>query len=240
MIDCEQLISYAADYGVDVSRETAERLDRFASLLLEWNQKLNLTAITDPQGVLIKHLLDSLTAAPYLPQGPFSLLDVGSGAGFPGIPLAILRPDAKVTLLESLQKKAKYLEQVCAELGLSVTVLNTRAELAGKDAAFREGFDVVTARAVAALPTLCEYCLPLVKVGGRFLAMKGPDGEAEAQQAAKALAVLGAGKVQTHTLQLPARPCPEQAVRKLLVIEKKSSTSDKYPRASAKISKQPL
>lgn len=240
MIDLQKLIDCASDYGVNVSRETAEKLDQFAQLLVEWNQKLNLTAITDPEGILIKHLLDSLTAAPHLPTEPFELLDVGSGAGFPGIPLAILRPDAHITLLESLQKKAKYLQEVCQTLKLSVTVLNTRAELAGKDAALRERFDVVTARAVAAMPTLCEYCMPLVRVGGTFLAMKGPDGEAEAAQAANAIAVLGGGAVKCHTLQLPARPVAEQSVRKLLMVQKKKATSDKYPRASAKISKQPL
>lgn len=240
MIDVERLIAYASDYGVNVSRETGEKLDLFAQLLIEWNQKLNLTAVTDAEGVLIKHLVDSLTVATQLPSHPFDLLDVGSGAGFPGIPLAILRPDIRVTLLESLQKKAKYLEQVCQSLGLSVRVLNTRAELAGKEPTLRESFDVVTARAVAAMPTLCEYCLPLVRVGGVFLAMKGPDGEAEAAQAKNAIALLGGAPCKCQTLQLPMRSYPNQSTRKLLTVQKKSATADKYPRPSAKISKQPL
>ena len=122
MIDQQRLIEYAADYGVEVSRETAEKMDLFAARLVEWNQKLNLTAIVDPEGMLLKHFTDSLTAAPYLPAGPFRLLDVGSGAGFPGIPLALLRPEATVTLLDSLQKKARYLQSVCEEMGLPVQV----------------------------------------------------------------------------------------------------------------------
>ncbi|MBR7092211.1 MAG: 16S rRNA (guanine(527)-N(7))-methyltransferase RsmG [Clostridia bacterium] len=240
MIDRQKLIDYAADYGIDVSRETAERLDEFAALLAEWNQKINLTAITDPEGMLIKHLLDSLTLLPRLPKGPCSLIDVGTGAGFPGIPLALMRPDIQVTLLDSLQKKTRYLQDVCDRLSIPAQILTMRAEQAGTDPALRERFDVATARAVAAMPVLCEYCLPLVKVGGRFLAMKGPDGEAEAAQAAGAVARLGGAPVCCDTLQLPGRAYPEPSVRKILLVEKKQTTPARYPRPSAKIAKQPL
>ncbi|MBQ8751910.1 MAG: 16S rRNA (guanine(527)-N(7))-methyltransferase RsmG, partial [Clostridia bacterium] len=187
MLDTTKLITLAAEYGAALTPEQAERFDVYARLLVEWNEKMNLTAITDPEGMLVKHFVDSLTLAPFLPEGGFSLIDVGTGAGFPGVPVAILRPDCRLTLLDSLNKRLTFLETLCREVGVTATRVHARAEEGGRQAALRDRFDVATARAVAGLPLLCEYCLPFVKPGGRFLALKGPDGEAELVSAKKAL-----------------------------------------------------
>ncbi len=242
MIDRELLIRCAAPYGVEVDATLVERLAVYARLLVEWNERMNLTAITDPVGITVKHFADSLTAAPLLPEGAFSLIDVGTGAGFPGVPLALLRSDCRLTLLDSLNKRLVFLETVCKELALPVTLIHARAEEGGRKPELREQFDVATARAVAALPTLCEYCLPFVKVGGRFIALKGPDGEREQEAAARAVSLLG-GKVTAATsLTLPAQPVEglEPMERLLLHIDKVRPTPPTYPRPSAKIAKRPL
>ncbi len=239
MIDKNLLIDCAAAYGVDVTPVLAEKLDIYARLLVEWNEKMNLTAITDPTGIVVKHFTDSLLAAPLLPTGGFSLIDVGTGAGFPGVPLALLREDCTLTLLDSLNKRLIFLEAVCRELGLKAALVHARAEEGGRRPDLREQFDVATARAVAALPTLCEYCLPFVKVGGRFLALKGPDADREQEAAARAVALLG-GKVSnkaTFTLETEGVEAME---RQLIRIDKTRPTPPAYPRPSAKIAKRPL
>ena len=243
MIDCEKLIGLCEEYGVTVSRDAAARLDIYASLLVEWNQKMNLTAITDPEGIVLKHFADSLTALPLLPETKgCSLIDVGTGAGFPGVPLAILRPDIRLTLLDSLNKRLVFLKELCAAIEVPVTLIHARAEEGGRRPELREQFDVAIARAVAALPTLCEYCLPFVRVGGRFIAMKGPDGEAELAAAEKALSLLGGQTDQVERIRLPKAPLTgeETVERRLIVIQKVDPTPAKYPRPSAKISKAPL
>ena len=146
---------------------------------------MNLTAITEPREIVRKHFVDSLTLLSCLPEGELSLIDVGTGAGFPGVALAIARPDIRLTLLDSLNKRLIFLKAVCEELSVPVTLIHARAEEAGRKPELRERFDVATARAVAALPALCEYCLPFVRPGGVFLAMKGPDGEEERRKAEK-------------------------------------------------------
>lgn len=242
MIDRDLLARCAAPYEVAITDTLYQRLDTYARLLVEWNEKMNLTAITDPVGVAVKHFADSLTAAPLLPEGKFSLVDVGTGAGFPGVPLALLRDDCELTLLDSLNKRLTFLEAVCREVGLHATLVHARAEEGGRKPELRERFDVATARAVAALPTLCEYCLPFVKVGGRFLALKGPDGDREQEAAARAVATLGGKFVGAKTLTLPAQPEDgvETMTRRLVEIAKIAPTPPKYPRPSAKIAKQPL
>lgn len=242
MIDRDLLARCAAPYGVEVDDRLAERLDIYARLLVEWNEKMNLTAITDPVGVTVKHFADSLTAAPLLPEGIFTLIDVGTGAGFPGVPLALYRPDCRLTLLDSLNKRLTFLDAVCRELTLPVTLIHARAEEGGRKPELRERFDVATARAVAALPTLCEYCLPFVKKGGCFIALKGPDAEREQEAAARAVSLLGGKVASAVTLTLPAQP--EEGVepmeRRLLRIDKVRPTPPAYPRPSAKIVKAPL
>ncbi len=242
MIDRELLCRCAAPYGVEVDARLADRLDTYARLLVEWNEKMNLTAITDPVGVTVKHFADSLTAAPLLPEGEFTLIDVGTGAGFPGVPLALYREDCRLTLLDSLNKRLVFLETVCRELGLPVTLIHARAEEGGRKPEWRERFDVATARAVAALPTLCEYCLPFVKKGGRFIALKGPDAQREQAAAAKAVSLLGGKVASAVTLTLPAQPelGVEPMERRLLCIDKLRPTPPAYPRPSAKIAKAPL
>lgn len=235
MIDRILLQDTAAGLGVTVDDTAAERLDVYARLLVEWNERMNLTAITDPIGIVLKHFVDSLSAAPLLPTGPFSLIDVGTGAGFPGVPLAILRGDMRLTLLDSLNKRLIFLEELCRAVGVSAVRVHARAEEGGRDPMLREQFDVATARAVAALPVLCELCLPFVKVGGRFIAMKGPDGDREQQEAARAVQTLGGRFAAAHAVQLPA-PEEEGGVseRRLIVVEKAVSTPKRYPRPNAK------
>lgn len=240
MIDVTQLKTCAAAFEVEVDDLLAQRLDIYARLLVEWNEKMNLTAITEPNAIVIKHFVDSLTVSRYLPEGPVALVDVGTGAGFPGVPLALYRDDIQLTLLDSLNKRLLFLKEVCTALGLPATLVHARAEEAGRQPAYRERFDVATARAVAALPTLCEYCLPLVKPHGRFIAMKGPDGDQEGRKAREAIRLLGGELVQTVSLSLPAPTGEEREERRLLMIDKTHPTPTKYPRPSAKIAKQPL
>ncbi len=243
MINQELLTQLAGEYGVTLTAAMLEALDRYAELLVEWNQKMNLTAITDAQGITVKHFADCLTAVPYLPkQTGISLIDVGTGAGFPGIPLAIVRPDIRLTLLDSLNKRVRFLNEVCGRLSLSAQCIHARAEEGGRLPELREQFDVATARAVAPLPVLLEYCLPFVKVGGHFLAMKGPDSDAEHAASATALSRLGGKTQAVHKLLLPKNEHEglENMERRVFVFAKAHETPCSYPRASAKIAKAPL
>jgi 16S rRNA (guanine527-N7)-methyltransferase len=240
MIDKELLKTAAEQVGVEVDAVLAERLDIYARLLVEWNEKMNLTAIVHPTDIVIKHFADSLAAAPLLPKGAFSLIDVGTGAGFPGVPLGILRPDCKLTLLDSLNKRLVFLDEVCKAVGVSATCLHLRAEDGGKKAELREQFDVATARAVGALPLLCEYCLPYVKVGGRFLALKGPTGEEESERSRRAMAQLGGRVKEVMKFCLPADSKGETGERQIFFIDKCTATPQKFPRPAAKIAKNPL
>ena len=242
MYDRDLFARVASQYGVDVSGELCEKLDIYARLLVEWNEKMNLTAITDPVGIAVKHFADSLTAAPLLPQGAFSLIDVGTGAGFPGVPLALLRSDCQLTLLDSLQKRLTFLETVCREVDLPVTLIHARAEEGGLNPDLREKYDVACARAVAALPTLSEYCLPFVKVGGRFLALKGPDADRELEDARRGVGILGGKVVDIRALTIPATPIEgvEPMERRIVQIEKIKHTPAAYPRHGSKIKKNPL
>lgn len=242
MFDRDLFARCVAPFGVEPTPEQADRLEIYARLLVEWNQKMNLTAITDPVGIAVKHFADSLTVAPLLPAGAFRLIDVGTGAGFPGVPLALLRPDCRLTLLDSLNKRLVFLEEVCRQLALPVTLIHARAEEGGRRPDLREQYDVAVARAVAAMPVLCEYCLPFVRVGGRFLALKGPDADRERAEASRGIGVLG-GKVAAVTaFSLPKEPIPgiEPMERRLIRVDKVRPTPTAYPRPSAKIAKRPL
>lgn len=236
MIDQTLLQSLAAGEGIALTDAMLGQFDRYAALLVEWNKKINLTAITDPEGILIRHFLDSLfllTCTP-LPEGG-SLIDVGTGAGFPSLPCRIARPDLDVTLLDSLQKRLVFLGELTAALGIEAHCLHARAEEAGKLPAYREQYDLATARAVARLRELTEYCLPFVKVGGCFAALKGPDLEEEIAEAKPAIRLLGGEieEVSEYTL-------PDESGRTIVVIRKISQTPAKYPRIPAKIKKQPI
>ena len=219
--------------GID--QECIPQLIEFSRLLLEKNQVMNLTAITEPGEVATLHLLDSLAVAAAGDLAEKKVIDVGTGAGFPGVPLAIALPNASLTLLDSLGKRVTFLEETCRVLGLqNVTCVHARAEEFA--AAHRESYDVAVSRAVAALPVLCELCLPLVKVGGVFLAMKSSHSQEETEQAAKAISLLG-GKLEDVTdYSIPTT----DVTHRLLVIRKLSPTPKKYPRRFAQIKKQPL
>ena len=242
MFDKDLFARVAAPFGVEVTPELVEKLDIYARLLVEWNQKMNLTAITDPQGIAVKHFADSLTAVNLLPEGAFSLIDVGTGAGFPGVPLALYRPDCRLTLLDSLNKRLTFLDTVCKETGLAATLIHARAEEGGQNPQLREKYDVACARAVANLPVLSEYCLPFVKVGGRFIALKGPDADRERADAARGIDVLGGKIADVTALTLPAEPIEgiEPMERRLVVVNKVKSTPSAYPRHGSKIKKQAL
>ncbi|HCA31185.1 MAG TPA: 16S rRNA (guanine(527)-N(7))-methyltransferase RsmG [Ruminococcaceae bacterium] len=238
VIDRGLLKEKAAQLDVVLEDTALDRFELMAALMVEWNEKINLTAITQPNEIVIKHFIDSLTAAWLLPEGAFSLIDVGTGAGFPGVPLAIVRPDSKLTLLDSLNKRLVYLKELCRALEIEAELVHARAEDAGQKREMRERFDVVTARAVATLPVLCEYCLPLVKVGGKFIAMKGPEGEAEAKASENAVKRLGGQMSAIEKCQIQA--ADTNIERRLIVFDKISITPPKYPRNAAKIKKQPL
>ncbi len=232
----ELMLPTLSEKGILVDDTAKERLQKYAALLVEWNEKINLTAITDPEGIVIKHFLDCalLLSQVKIPEGA-RVVDVGTGAGFPGMVLKILRPDIDLTLMDGLNKRLVFLNEVAKELSLDVKTVHLRAEEAGKNANYREKFDLVTARAVAELRTLYEYCLPLCKVGGIFCAMKGPSAAEELKNAGKAVSILGGNRAKISTSTLTG-----EEVRTFVITKKISQTPPKYPRASAKISKQPL
>lgn len=230
------LIAKAKLIGVKVTPAQAESFQRYFELLIEWNEKINLTAITDPEEVVEKHFVDCLTLLANCKIKPQAkLIDVGTGAGFPGIPLKIMRPDIQLTLLDGLNKRLKFLGEVCSELGLEAKCVHKRAEEAGLDHKMRENFDVVTARAVAPLNVLAEYCLPLVKMKGYFLAMKGPGADKELDGAESALDLLGGTDIEIISVDLPTA-----GERNIIQVQKKAFTPKGYPRHGGTISKHPL
>lgn len=230
------IVPLAAEYGVSLPAGAENQFLLYQELMLAWNEKINLTAITDPEGILHKHFLDSLLplAALALADGA-SLIDVGTGAGFPGVPLKIARPDISLTLLDSLRKRTDFLRELSRELGQDNHIVHGRAEQLSRDPLFRERFDIATARAVAALPALCEYCLPYVKPGGRFIALKGPDAGEEAEHSRAAIRLLGGELAEIKTFTLPGGDR-----RSIVTVKKISQTPTKYPRTGVKISKSPL
>ena len=213
-----------------------KNLEIYGNLLIEWNEKMNLTAIVEPDEVLIKHFYDCLLFFKDvdIPEGA-GVIDVGTGAGFPGMVLKIARPDINLCLLDSLNKRLVFLAEVLEKTALSAEVVHARAEDGAKKPELREGFDIACARAVAAMPVLSEYCLPYVKQGGLFVAMKGPAADEELAAAKKAISVLGGGEAQIFCETLP-----DGGERRIVKIKKISQTPTKYPRNSGKIAKQPL
>jgi 16S rRNA (guanine527-N7)-methyltransferase len=225
-------------FGIELSDEQLAQFERYQALLLAWNQKLNLTAITDPAVIAIRHFLDSLSCVTV--TGDLtgqSLVDVGTGAGFPGIPLKILYPGMRLALVESVGKKAEFLRAVSAELALqNATIMVERAEAMGQDPLYREQFDWAAARAVAGLPVLAEYLLPLCKVGGYMLAQKGESATVEAEQAREAIELLGGGETALTEIELPG----VENRHYLVVVEKIRPTPEKYPRRVGVPGKRPI
>ena len=237
------LESTAPEISVPLSAEEIRSFQIYASMLREKNKVMNLTAVDDDQGIAMKHFIDSLTLCSYIREEEekaggktIRLADVGTGAGFPGLPLKISMPELDVTLMDSLAKRLNFLGEVVERLGLEkVSLVHSRAEDGGRDKKYREKYDVVTARAVARLPVLAEYCLPFVKVGGVFLAMKG-HAEEEVQDAGKAIATLGGTIEKTDTFTLPGTDME----RTVVVIRKIRPTPPKYPRKAGTPAKEPL
>ena len=223
-------------FHVKLDETALERFDIYGKLLVEWNEKINLTAITDPEGVTIKHFLDSITIFSYvdIPEGA-KVIDVGTGAGFPGLAMLIARPDLQMTLMDSTKKRLMVIEDILDKLGLSANVVHSRAEEAGQNKIFREQYDFSTARAVTNLRDLAEYCLPFVKVGGSFIPMKSAKAQEEIAEAKKAIHMLGGQITKSDSFDL--LDCGE---RTIINIKKISSTPAKYPRPSAKIAKNPI
>ena len=224
--------------GIDLTVAQARRFDRLTALLLEWNERMNLTAITDPQVIAIMHYLDALTLAQVVSDlDQRRLIDVGAGAGFPGLPLAIAFPQLRVTLMDSTAKKLRFISQAGAELELgNIRTLHARAEDAGRDRRQREAYDIVVARALGRMPVLAEYTLPLAKIGGQVIAFKGRSAFDESNAAAAAIDALGGELFAIEEVKLPTLDNP----RYLIVIDKVKPTPRKYPRKAGLPSRQPI
>lgn len=226
----------AAVYGVELDDVALDRFDSYARLLVDWNEKINLTAITEPDEIVIKHFVDSLSvfSAVEIPEGA-KVIDVGTGAGFPGVVMLIARPDLDITLMDSTNKKLNVIRDILENIGLEANVVHKRAEEAGQSKDYRESYDFATARAVSNLRDLSEFCLPFVKVGGCFISMKSAKADEEIEEGRKAISVLGGKIREKKTFELETA-----GERTIILIEKSSSTPVKYPRASAKMAKNPI
>lgn len=208
----------------------------YMNLLVEWNKKINLTAITEEKDIILKHFVDSLTVLNYIKENK-SIVDVGTGAGFPGIPLAIMNDSLKITLVDSLNKRINFLNEVCNKINLeNIKAIHARAEEFGQDNNYRESYDVAISRAVANLTVLAEYLLPLVKVGGKIICMKGPDIEEELKQAKSAIDILGGKFERCDNFCLPK----SDISRNIIIINKIKETPKKYPRKAGTPAKTPL
>lgn len=231
------LQNYIKDYKITLTENQYEQFQKYFELLVEWNEKMNLTAITDESGVALKHFADSLSLLNFvdIPQNS-SLADVGTGAGFPGVVLKIARPDIKLTLIDSLNKRLVFLGEVCAQLGIEAELIHSRAEDGARDEKLRESFDFAVSRAVARMNVLSEYCLPYVKVGGAFCAMKGAQANEEFKESLNAINTLGGKLENKYFFELPENG----GERAIAVVRKVRNTPQKYPRQSGKIKAKAL
>ncbi len=241
-MDCILQTVFAAN-NLPLTEEQGKCFTSLTEKMLRVNEKMNLTAVTRPEEIAVKHYVDCAAMASLPPQGA-TVCDIGAGAGFPTLPLGILRPDLRITAVDSTEKRMRYVSETGFELGLkNLSVLTARAEEMGKNSVYRETFDVVTARAVAPLNVLCELCLPLLRMGGIFCALKAAGGREEWENAQNAAAILGAKlkEIREFSLVDPSEGlAPDSLKRMILVFEKVSPTPEKYPRRYPKIQSKPL
>ena len=234
MIDKERLRSLALQSGIELEQTALDRFDTYAELLVEWNGKMNLTAITEPEEIEVKHFLDCLMLPKYFDLGNTkTVIDVGAGAGFPSMPLLIYNPDLCLTMMDAINKRLTFLDTAIHAIGLEANLVHARAEDSGQDKNYREMFDLATARAVAPMNVLAEYCLPFVQVGGYFVALKGSNDDTE--QAKDAIATLGGEVVSNVSYKLNGTE-----PRSIVVVKKISQTPTQFPRKAKKISAKPL
>ncbi|WP_024832688.1 16S rRNA (guanine(527)-N(7))-methyltransferase RsmG [Ruminiclostridium josui] len=230
------LINGLAHYKIEVSDTQVEQFEKYMKLLKEWNKKINLTAIEDDKEIIIKHFIDSISIVPYVKDEEIKIIDVGTGAGFPGIPIKIVNPKNNITLLDSLDKRIKFLNEVINTVNITqISAIHGRAEDFGVNHEYREKYDIAVARAVSNLPVLLEYCLPFIKINGIFIAMKGSNTE-EFDNCNKALDILGGKIEKIQKMELPFT----NIERNVVVIRKFRQTPTKYPRKAGKPSKEPL
>lgn len=238
MNNVETLIKGTEELGIGLRDKDVERFTTYKELLKEWNTKINITAITDDEEIVTKHFLDSLT--PYVTDlfnDSKKVIDVGTGGGFPGLPLKIINENLKVTLLDSLNKRIVFLKEVIDSLGLKdIEAIHGRAEELSRTKEYREVYDICISRAVASLNVLAEYCMPFVKVGGYFISMKGPNVDEELEEAKKAIQILGGKLVDKKIITIPGSDIEHS----LLVIEKIRETPTRYPRGGGNPRKKPL
>ena len=233
---CKKLKFEAEKIGCKLNEEQLTKFYKYMNSLIEWNEKINLTAITDPEEVITKHFIDSLTVHQYIKDN-FSIVDVGTGAGFPGVPLAIVNNKSNITLVDSLNKRINFLKEITNQFELkNVQSIHDRAEEFGKDKQYRESFDIAISRAVARLNVLAEYLLPTVKVGGKCICMKGPDCKQEIEEAQNAIKVLGGSIERVEEFSLP----DTDIKRTIIVINKVKNTPSKYPRKAGTPAKDPI
>ena len=230
------LIDTAKEIGIDISEEKAKKFFDYMNLLIEWNQKMNLTAITEPNEVVLKHFIDSITIEKYVKEGS-KVIDIGTGAGFPGIPLNIIRNDLDITLMDSLNKRINFLTEVIKQNQLNkIDAVHARAEELSRNKKYREKYDVATSRAVASLNVLLEYMMPFVKVGGYCICMKGANVEEEINNAERALKLLNGKIEKVIRFSLPG----SDYGRNIVIVKKIGDTSKVYPRKAGTPSKLPL
>lgn len=235
MFNKEKLALVSSEYGIELSKEALERFSIYSDFLREYNEKVNLTAITDEDEILVKHFLDCLLLTKAVNKKSPKIADVGSGAGFPGVPFLIANEKATLYAIEPNNKRVEFLKLLGEKLSLPINAVHIRAEEASRREEYRESFDLVCARAVKEMRELSELCLPLVKKGGTFAALKGPDVACEVSSSENALRLLG-GEIE----EIKEYILPDSAKRNIILVKKISHTSPKYPRIYAKIKKNPL
>ncbi len=223
--------------GIKLNEDQLSKFKEYENFLLEYNLHTNLTAITDHEDIAIKHFLDSILVSKFFEiSKKAKIIDVGTGAGFPGMPLKILRPDIDLTLIDSLNKRINFLNKLCNKIKIKANIIHARAEELSHKDDFREKFDIAVSRAVASLNVLCEYCIPYLKTGGFFLALKGANVEEEIENSKKALEILGSEIQDVKTFELPKN----KGIRSVIIIKKNKDIPPKYPRPNSQISKKPL